>query len=100
MQEPILVDEGDVWFYQIKGFACINGGKLKYLYCEPNVRNKGIGGDLLREIDEYCSSEKVQLLTALIPIDKKPFYLKKGWKIESELTNYLKISKTYAGTNK
>jgi GNAT superfamily N-acetyltransferase len=95
MKEPLLIDENDVWFYETGAFACINGNRLKYLYCEPELRNNKLGTILLKQVDEYCKKENILSLKAVIPIDKEVFYLKNGWIVEAKLTNYIKIKKVY-----
>lgn len=100
MQEPIFVDTGDTWFFETGAFSCVNGNKLKYLYCEPELRNKGTGNRLLSRVDAYCKRNKIQFLKAVVPIGKKQFYTKAGWKVEDELVNYIKIIKHYASDTK
>ena len=91
MNEPLLFDEGDIWFVLDGGFACVNSCKLKYLYTEPRYRNIGIATSLLQIIDGYGFNK----LTAVTPVRNKQFYINRGWVIEKTFINYLKITKHY-----
>lgn len=100
--EPILFDEGDVFFIckhgtYVHGFAAINKRKghcfLKYMYVIPEKRGNGIFNQLYKEIEAYANKIECGCIKAVSTNMGLPIYLKNGFIIDKGFKNYHKISK-------
>ena len=60
-------------------------GHLGELLVDREVRQGGIGSDLLRAFEEHCWAESCHKLTLHTELDgpAKPYYEKRGWRVEA-----------------
>lgn len=96
MTEPILFDDGDIWFVETYGFVAVNKSKLKYLYVNSDERGKKYGRYLLSLGEKEIFLNSTEAI-AVCPTSALEFYKSCGWLVSKSFVNYHKIIK-HGGT--
>ena len=98
--EPILIDEGDVFFIKkdkaldICAFSALSrAGVLKYMFVESSHRGNGLFSELYQYIESYAIESGIKKISAVSTAMALPMYQKKGFGVIHSYTNYHKIAK-------
>lgn len=101
--EPILFDEGDIWFFykngkDVVGFCCVlpqkSSMRLKYIYVHPDHRKNGIFKTLMDVAEEETKEKGFDKITAVATNQAYPLYQKRGYETTKSWTNYHNVFKS------
>jgi putative acetyltransferase len=75
---------------KIVGFSSLkNGNYLNFMYVHKNFTKKGIANLMFNHLKEKSKELSDDIITAYVSITAKPFFLKKGFKVDKENRNIL-----------
>lgn len=86
--EPLIYEDGDIWYVWENGFGCKNRERLKFLYVDPEFRGFGLGKTILKDLQKGSES-----LFTICPISTLGFYEKQGFKPVKTFKNWVHIRK-------
>ncbi len=78
---------------RIVGTAGLDGGSVLGVYVHPRFSGKGIGGKLLKKLEEVAKKRGCKELRTLAALGAVDFYEKVGFKIDVKISHFILMRK-------
>jgi len=84
-----LFQENGITLGRMFGYIESDIFKIEGIFLEPEARGKGIGKDIIQQLEEYALQEGCRIVLLETPTSSAPqFYEKLGYSVFGEIPNY------------